>query len=256
MPAPMTRASIEARHLTLDQAVLEEIARAHDAGELGDGYRVEPRCYVCCEVESLDLVNVLLAGGYTNRQIAETCGHINARRRDNGDERIIRARNVWVHRTAHFNIDKPAQAMLRKIMERHAEKANLDYVNGTGHTVVPLAVIETVMWQGYRKVTDEEAPTVPTVKETIDAAAKLHEITQRDSRGAKMADLLHTMDRIIVAAQKFVPSERHEEFLAEVEGRELPKKPMEVLTERVHERAHQAIREFTPSKKADEDDAF
>lgn len=242
----ITRSDIVAQHFTLDEGVRAEIEALRAAGELGDGYRTEPRCHVCCEVESKDLVNKLIAAGLTNREIVESCDAINARR---GNGRLIGARNVWVHRREHFNIDKPAAAVVRKIMERRAEEANIDHINGVGHAITPYAVLETVEVLGYQQLTSEGAEP-PSIKETIDAAAKLHELTNRDAGARKMADLLYTMDRIISAAQKYVPEAMHEDFLAEVEGREVH----HVLTERVHDKAEQVIREFTPKATMDEGD--
>ena len=56
-----------------------------------------------------------------------------------------------------------------------------------------------------------------------------------------MADLLYQMDKIIAAAQEFVPPEYHEAFLARVEGRRATPRPIKAITERRHE----AIREFS-----------
>lgn len=239
--------------VTLDDAVLREIESARLAGELDSTY-VEPRCHVCCETESRDFVNTLLANGATNRQIAEFCEVINNRRREAGDDREINARNVWHHRREHFNIEEPAMAIYREVMERRAEEAGKDHINGIGHAITPLAVMETVLVKGYARTMKEE--TEVSVKEMVDTAKALHEITARDAGTKKMADLVYKMDRIIQAAQEFVPPEQHEAFLARVEGRDTPIAPMQVLTERVHETARQAVRDFTPAETIDEGDEF
>lgn len=249
MSPAKTRTSVLPQ-MTLDQAALVEIAKLRDDGQLE--LRVEPRCYVCCEEESRDLVNKLIGASFTNREIAQACSHINRRRREAGDERMIDARNVWSHKyNGHFDVEGPAIGVIREIVERRATEANRDHINGIGHTLTPYAVLEAMMVTGFTEVA--QGNVKPTVTETMNSAVKLHEFTSRDAGQKRMADLLHTMDRIIMAAQKFVPPELHEAFLAAVEGREYTK-PMQVLTERTHEVARQAIREFTPSRAMDDGD--
>ena len=242
--------------LTLDESVRAEIEALRANGELGDGTRTEPRCHICCEVESKELVNKLIAAGLTNREIAESCDAINMRRKDAEDERLIGARNVWWHRRAHFNVDKPAMAVMREILERRAEEANRDHINGVGHAVTPYAVIESTMVRGYQERIANEAADPPSVKETLDAAKVLYELTSKDAGTKKMADLLFKMDRIINAARQFVPADRQDDFLAMVEGRPVGGRPTPIdqVAESVHQTAEKAIREFTPPTRVDEED--
>lgn len=252
----MANAKIKTRsssgpQLTLDQAVIAEIAKLRDDGQLE--LRAEPRCHVCCEVESRELVNKLLAAGLTNREIAAACSHINLRRREAGDEREIEARNVWAHKyNGHFDVDGPAVGVLREIMERRATEANRDHINGVGHAITPYAVLETMMVRGYQGLTANDAPS-PSYGETANASVKLHEMTSRDASQRRMADLLHTMDRIINAAQEFIPVEHQEAFVAAVEGKEY-KAPMQVLSERTHEVAAKAVKEFHAPRHLDDGD--
>ena len=244
------------QQLTLDESVMAEIEALRASGELGDGTRTEPRCHICCEVESKDLVNKLIAAGLTNREIVESCDSINARRRDASDERIIGARNVWQHRRLHFNVDKPANAVLREILERRAEETSRDHINGVGHAVTPYAVIESTMVRGYQERIANDQADPPSVKETIDAAKILHELTSKDAGTKRMADLLFKMDRIINAARMYVPADRQDEFLAMVEGRQTGAAPTPIdrVAESVHQDAEQVIREFSPPTHMDEED--
>jgi hypothetical protein len=233
--------------VTLEESVRAEIEAARENGDLGDGLRTEPRCHVCCEVESKELVNRLLCAGLTNREVTESCRYINIRRTDAGDDRIISARSVWHHRRFHFGIDEPAKSVYREIMERRADEDNVDHVNGIGHAITPYAVMETVMVKGYHNVVQDD--TVITVKETVDAAARLYDLTNQDTGQRKMADVLYAMDRIIRAAQEFIPESDQEAFLARVDGRPTPE-PMAALVEH----AQQAVKEFTPPTRVDVED--
>jgi hypothetical protein len=253
-PEAITSAPLVPPNMTLSDAVLAEIETLRNNGELCPGPRTEPRCHVCCELESRDLVNKLIAAGLTNREIAESCESINFRRHEAGDERTIGARNVWWHRRTHFNIQKPAEAAARAILERRANDANIDYINGIGHAITPYAVIETLMVLGYRALTGENADA-PSYKEMMDAAVRLHEFTNADSSQRKMADMYKRMDLIIDTMNRVVPPQYHEAILASLAGREIPAiTPAEAVADNLHEAAHQVIKTFKPPTKQDEHD--
>jgi hypothetical protein len=244
MSSALTRSEVVNHNLTLSQAAMAEIERLRAEGELETGYHIEPRCYVCCEIESRELVNKLIAGGLTNREITETCAGINARRREAGDNRLITAKNVYHHRVMHFNVDYPALAVYRGIVERRAAEANRDHLNGVGHAVTPYAVLETTMVKGYSHITDEE--TLITTKETIDAATKLHELMSRDAGRQKMDELRATMERIVQAAQEFIDPADRDAFLARIEGRQPPPRTVESVVS--------TVREFDPGTVKDDDE--
>lgn len=251
MPSSITRDEIARQSVTLPEAVQRELEELRMAGQLGDDYgsKTEQRCYVCCEVESKKLVNKLLAAGLTNREIAESCQFINKRRMKVGDKRLIDAKHIWYHNREHFNIDEPAKAVYRHIAERYAEQANIDHINGVGTAVHPYALLHTVMVKGFSQVAAESQPV--STHDAIDAATKLHAMTSADAGHKKMADLIYLTDRIIAAAQHFIPSEQYEDFLAMVEGRETIT-PMAQLTEKVHT----VVREFKPHSLHDDEEVM
>lgn len=250
MPGPLTRDEIARDRFTLPQAVQREIEELRHSGELGDGTKTEPRCYVCCEAESKKLVNKLLAAGLTNREIAESCEFINKRRQAVGDDRLIDARGVWYHNREHFKLDDPVRAVYRSITERHAEQANIDHINGIGTGVSPYAVLHVAMVKGFADIAAGNTPV--SVRDTMAAATKLHEFTTADAGQKKVADMMNMMDRIITAAQYFVPQDKYEDFLTMVEGR--VEAPMAALTEKVHETAQAAVREFAPHSTRDDEE--
>ncbi len=242
----ISKADIESQHLTLSESARFEIEELRRNGELGEGYTTHARCHVCCEPESYRHVNKLIASGYTNRSIVESCDGINARRKENGDNRLINAKGVWVHRQRHFNVDDPAQSIYREIAERRALEADRDYINGVGHILTPYAVMETIMVKGYAGVATQYTPI--TVMETLAAAAKLQEFASKDAGTRKMADLVMQMDRIVTAMMEVVPEEYHQAILAKVEGREA-----QPMLERVPGTPLKVVREFTPPMATDEE---
>jgi len=243
----ISREQIEAGQLTLSQAAFAEIEKSIAEGPRPP--RNAEKCPVCCEVESRDLVNKLLAVGMTNREIVDTCSAINERRFAKGDDRAINAKAVWWHRRDHFNVQNPAKAIYREIVERRAEEANRDHINGIGHALSVLAALETTMVKGYSRMVEDN--TVVTVKEMILAATQLHMMTS-DTKQARMSDLLYRLDRIISAAQQFIPPEHHAAFAAVVEGRGLPGAPTQVLPPQ----KNQPFREFSAADDDDDDAEF
>lgn len=247
---PISRSGLP---VTLDETVMEQIQALRNSGELEVSYRIEPRCHICCETESRDLVNKLLAAGLTNREISEACAGINDRRAERGDNRNIDARKVWNHaHNKHFDAATAAIAVYREIAERRAEEAETDYINGTGHLVTTYGLLETVMVKGYEQVTSSDARV--DLKDAMWAGVKLHELTNKDASTRKIADMIHRMDRIIMAAKEFIPPDQLEAFVNRVEGNTPALAPMAALTESVHEQAHEVVREFVMPTSKDERD--
>jgi hypothetical protein len=239
----ITRDEIALGKLTLTRAVIAEIEKARAAGDLQ--LTTSPRCYVCVEVESKELVNRLIAVGMTNREITECCEGINERRTEKGDKRLIHAYNVRWHRRWHFNVQRPTQAAYREIVERRAEEVNRDHINGIGHAITTLATLEAAMVKGFEDMVEHGAPV--SVMEMITAASRLHEFLTKDANRIRVADLQFQMDGIIRAAQEFIPEELHQAFVARVEGKAAP--PVHVVVE-----SAPAIREFTVPFTRDDDD--
>jgi hypothetical protein len=200
-------------------------------------------------VESKNLVNKLAAQGFTNREIVEACSEINSRRKAGGDHiNLITANSVRKHVLYHFGIHKPAQAAYRRILERRAAEANLDYVNGVENIVTEYALIETVMAKGYATVTADD--TVVSVDQAVNAAKILHDMQAKDASNRKMADMIYALDRMIRAAQEFVPEELQEAFMARVEGRSIVAAIEGTVVE-----SEAPVREFIPARH-DEGDEF
>jgi len=249
MTSALTKEEIVNKQLTLTDAAVHEIERLYAAGELGQGYRTVAQCYVCCEQESRELVNRLIACGLTNREITETCNFINNRRREAGDQRIINAKSIWNHKRNHFD-----QSFVREIIERNAAKAHIDHINGVGHAITPYAVWETTMVKGFQQnLVGEDAKV--SIADMMAASKQFHEVTTRDAGQRKMADLMYRMDRILTAIWNVVPQEYHQEILRVVEGGET-KPDMERAIDAVHDQASKAIKDFTPEIKYDENDAL
>jgi hypothetical protein len=113
-----------------------------------------------------------------------------------------------------------------------------------GTALTPIAFYETVMVRAYQTLVDPE--TRVDVHTGLIAATRLHELTGSDPKQLRMIDLRLQMDRIVLAAQEFIPEEHHEAFLARVEGRPAPTRTIEAPAP--------GVREFSPPAPTDEDD--
>jgi hypothetical protein len=58
------------------------------------------------------------------------------------------------HATRHFPVQQVARATYREIVERRAQEAEIDFVNGVATALTPMAFYECVMNDAFRRVVD------------------------------------------------------------------------------------------------------
>jgi hypothetical protein len=206
-----------------------------------NGFHLEPRCRVCRNDEMRRKVNNLLASGASYAMILRALQKDNDQL-DNRDRVTIDS--IRNHTVRHFPVQNVAKATYRAILEQRAKENAVDFVNGVATAITPLAFYETVMVRSYETLVDPE--TKVDVNTGLIAAGRLHELTGRDPKQLRMIDLRLQMDRIVAAAQEFIPAEHHEAFLARVEGRPAPARTIEAPAA--------GMREFSPPAPKDEDD--
>jgi hypothetical protein len=112
-----------------------------------DGFHIEPRCRVCRDDEMRKKVNDLLASGASYAMILRALGDANANL-DKGDPVTINS--IRNHAARHFPVQQVARATYREIVERRAQEAQIDFVNGVATALTPLAFYEVVMNIGSR----------------------------------------------------------------------------------------------------------
>ena len=235
--------------LDIDRLVQQQVDELRVAGKLYT-FNPETRCRICCNQDSLELVNTLIAHGLTYTAIMNCLGPVNAARRKNN--KITKASLYW-HQKNHFNTQEPARAVYRQIMEDRAKEYELNFIEGTTTGVNAMSYLETMMVKAYKKLTDDNFDNV-SVEMGMNAAVKLHDMTRKDAGLAEAAKAMNEMNRIINAVKETVPEKYFNEILARLEAGDTGGY---VDAERVDEEAEEEENdeeEFDPGAPDDEDE--
>lgn len=199
----------------LEEAVEAQLNNLRERGELE--VRPEPRCRVCRDEEARTLVNKLLAHGMTLRDINEVITPMN-RKRPTKDR--ISLNNIREHRKRHFDVQAPANAVYRAIVEQRARELNVDYENGIGTAVTHLAYLDTMIAKGYQNLLQED--TVVTYRDGLDAAMKRNDLTRKDAGAVEQARIMAEMDRVIAVVKEVCTPEQLAIMGARLNGEETP----------------------------------
>lgn len=196
----------------LDRRVELEIEELRLAGRLYK-FTPESRCKVCRQEDTgvVAVVNKLLAAGESYASVLRDIEVFNSELAKTDQITYDSIRN---HHKKHFNTDHAAAAVYRRILEKNAAEADIDFVQGVKNAVTPLAYLETVMNKGYQE-------TVTTAKNVsvslgMDAAIKLHELT-RDESDHDVQELVQRTNRLIEIVREVVPVSYWEEIVSRID---------------------------------------
>jgi hypothetical protein len=165
----------------LAREVNREVARIRD--EDIPAQRTERRCRVCQDPESQRKVNRLLAYGMGDTEILEHVADINTHRPKNAQI------TYWVirrHRERHFNIQEPAQAAWRRILERRYAEQTDELAEGARHVLTALGYLDIVAHKGFEKLMHPDTEVGYTVG--LEAMLKLEELQSRGEVERQLAE--------------------------------------------------------------------
>ena len=199
----------------IDRQVEREIEELKLTGRL---YRCksEPRCKVCRQEDTglTKLVNKLLAAGEPYQSILRDIEVFN----DELDEKNkVTYSSIRTHHKRHFATDSAAAAVYRRILEKNAAEADIDFVGGVKNAVTTFAYLETMMNKGYREMVNYEGNVDPEMG--MKAALKLHELTQ-ETPEQNLQDLVHKTNRLIEIVREVVPVSYWEEIVRRIDQEE------------------------------------
>jgi hypothetical protein len=247
-------------------------------------FPLEPRCRVCRNDQMRKRVNDMLASGLSYAKI------LRALQKDNDQldtpDRVT-IDSIRNHTARHFPVQNVARATYREILERRAQENGVDFVKGVATAITPMAFFETVMAKGYEILVDPD--TKVDVNTGMIAAGRLQALIESRAGRTRMVDMWAQMDRVIRVVHQFVPEERHEELLRQLEWQGPvaadspadefedaedecdPVEPAQAagtrqchrrgqagvaITGEVHESTHRPMRVFVPPTQTDENDKF
>jgi hypothetical protein len=178
-----------------------------------DRFHIEPRCRVCRDDVVRKQINDLLATGSSYAMVLRAVGE-DKDTLGKGDRVTIDS--IRNHAARHFPVQQVARATYREIIERRAQEAQIDFVNGVNTALTPLAFYEVVMNEAFRRLVDGEVDV--SVDTGLRAAEKLQALIDARAGEADVASLRVQVGRIIEVVRTFIPSERWPEVQAALRG--------------------------------------
>lgn len=182
------------------------------------------RCKVCREPAVRELVNHMIARGYTSTDIYHSLAAYNRAR---PMKSRVSYGSVCNHRNEHFDIQSPANAILRQIAESTYEAQGKSLAEGVGTLVNYRSFLETLLVRSYETLSD---PMVPVdIDLGFKTASKLAEIDRKDEGLLERAQMLSEMNRAVEVMRRFVPIEQWPALQAALRGEaELPPPPRSI----------------------------
>src|SRR5262249_17517882 len=148
-----------------------------------NGFHLEPRCRVCRDDEVREKVNDLLATGARYAMVLRALGDDKATLGKGCDRVTIDS--IRNHAARHFPVQNVAKATYREIVERRAQEAQIDFVNGVVTALTPLAFYEVAMNEAFRRLMDGDVDV--SVDTGLRAAEKLQALIDARAGAAERA---------------------------------------------------------------------
>lgn len=225
----------------MSQTTIGESAIVHAEVRCLPAIPLEPRCRVCRNDVLRPKIHALLAAGASYAMILRAIEDDNAGLDPRDRITIDSLRN---HTRRHFAVQDVARATYREILERRARENGIDFVEGVGTALTPVAFLETVMTKAYSSLVD--ADTTVDVNTGMAAAGRLQAYLDTHSSQTTMTEVLAKQNKIVAAVRDLLPAEKVPELMARLRGLDQPGT------------AHHAggIEEFDPGDEVfdDEDD--
>lgn len=206
-----------ARSGRIDEAVEREILALSEDQRV-DLFRPATNCRVCQTEGASEVANKMLSYGATYRDIMDILAPLNTRRPK--DEPITVA-SISNHARRHFPLEEAANAVYRKIVEKRAKEAEVDFINGVGGAVTALGFLEVVVQKGYENVIQEGVTVGPDT--AVRAAKELASIeAQRNADDTDIAEVMVKMNEVIQAVREEADPETWERIRSRLSGEESP----------------------------------
>ena len=195
------------------RGVVDESVESMELAPGINGFHLEPRCRICRNDQVRTKVNDLLATGASYAMVLRSLKDDNATL-DNRDQVTIDS--IRNHCARHFPVQQVARATYREILERRAMENGVDFVNGLGTALTPMALYEVVMNEAYRRLVDGGAYV--SVDAGLRAAEKLQALIDARAGQADMAGVRAEMGRVIEVVRTFLPREQWPALQAALRG--------------------------------------
>lgn len=157
---------------------------------------IEPRCRICRHDDLREQVNSLLARGLSYAAIVRAV---------DAKEGTVSVDSVRRHSDRHFPVQDAARATYREIVERRAREQQVDFVDGLGTALTPVAFLEAIVLKAHQQLVKDEIEV--GVHAALTAAVKLQELASQSAENNSVADMMIQTDKIIRAVRETVPED-------------------------------------------------
>lgn len=181
----------------VDEAVEREILALSEEQRV-DLFRPAARCRICQTEGAASVTNKMLSYGATYQDVLDILQPLNLRRPKNDQ---INLNSISNHARKHFPLEEAANAVYRKLIEKRAEEAERDFVNGVGGAVTAMGFLDVVVQKGYENLVKEDVVVSPDT--AVRAAKELASIeAQRDQDDTDIAEIMVQMNSVIEAVRE------------------------------------------------------
>ena len=157
--------------------------------------------------------------------------------------------SVRNHCGRHFPVQNVAKATYREILERRARENQIDFVDGVGTALTPLAFFETVMVKSYETLVDSD--TRVDVNTGIVAAGRLQSLIDSRDYDRELLVMKVQLGHICDAVKSTVPQEMWGEIIEKLEEVEQHQEALDVGTDSFDDADDEP---YDPTEFIDEDD--
>lgn len=161
----------------------------------------EHRCRVCQDPESRSRVNRLLSYGMKLAEIEGLVDDLNAKRAKNNKITYWSLRN---HAERHFNVQDPANAARRRILERRKAQVADEFADAANHLLTGMAYLDIVAQKGFEHLIADD--TVVDYETGLKAQLKLEELQRDGAVEEQIAQMRRDVSILQQAVKDVVPA--------------------------------------------------
>lgn len=172
----------------------------------------EQRCRVCQDPESRSRVNRLLAYGMKIAEIEGLVGDLNAKRAKNNQ---VTYWSILRHSERHFNIQDPANAARRRILEKRKAQMADEVADAAAHLLTGMAYLDIVAQKGFEHLVADD--TVVDFETGLKAQLKLEELARDGAIEEQVAQMRRDVGILQQAVKDVVPAALMAEIAARID---------------------------------------
>jgi hypothetical protein len=170
------------------------------------------RCRVCQDPESRQRVNRLLAFGMRASEVEELVADLNEKRAKNTQ---ITYWSIARHAERHFNVQAPANAAYRRILERRRGQVADEVGDAAGNILTGMAYLDIVAQRGFQHLLEED--TVVDFEVGLKAQLRLEEMQREGAIEQQVAEMRRDVSIIQQAVKDVVSPAVMNEIISRID---------------------------------------